>query len=242
MIHHDDATNLPRHATIAALAFADPPYNRRFDYGANISDGLQPRVYVAALAAWIDALARATRPGGMVALLISEEWADDAGSLMTEIVGRRENRIVWYERFSQYTDRAFTRAHRHLFIHQKPGGDRTWNTEDIRVPSERMKTGDKRAAGPKVPDNVWQVRRLQGTATARVDWHPCQLPPEPLERLVRAYTNPGDVVAEQFAGSGSMALVASGLDRRYVGVDLNGEYVNKANERLREAVAEGVSA
>jgi len=230
-----DATDLPKHCKNADLVFADPPYNRGFDYGTGPSDDLHPAVYLGHLGTWIESARDATRPGGMVALLISEEWADDAGSLMTKIIGPRWNRIIWHEKFAQYTDRNFTKAHRHLFLHRRPSfkGEREiWNTDKIRVPSARMKAGDKRAAGPRVPDNVWNVRRLQGNSNDRVPGHPCQLAPEPLTWLVDAFTDSGGLVGEQFAGVGSLTRVAVRMGRRYTGVELNPEYVSLGNQRI----------
>ncbi|MBL4864786.1 MAG: site-specific DNA-methyltransferase [Pseudomonadales bacterium] len=233
MILEHNANDIKSIAPNADLVFLDPPYNLGVDYGKDESDAMSKYGYLFALREWILSASECVRPGGVVALLISESWADDAGRAMTEFIGTRINRIIWQERFAQYTDRKFTNEHRHLFIHQRFGLDKnTWNTENIRVPSQRMIAGDKRAAGPRVPGDVWTVRRLQGTSNDRVKWHPCQLPPEPLETLVHAYTNVGDLVAEQFSGSGSLARVALRLGRRYIGCDTNPEYVESANARL----------
>jgi DNA modification methylase len=177
-------------------------------------------------------------PGGAIALLISEAWADFAGAYMSEILPNRINRVIWHEKFAQYRETAFVPSHRHLFIHRKEGDGRRWNPDPIRVPSERMRMGDKRAKGPRVPSDVWTVRRLQGTSKDRVPGHPCQLPPEPLERLVLAYTNPGDLIAESFCGVGSLTRVAARLGRRYVGVDTNTDYVNIARQRGLDAIEE----
>ena len=47
-------------------------------------------------------------------------------------------------------------------------GASPFNTDEIRVPSQRMLDGDKRAAGPRVPDDVWEIPRLVGNAGERL--------------------------------------------------------------------------
>lgn len=83
-----------------------------------------------------------------------------------------------------------------------------------------------------VPGDVWKFRRLQGTSHDHVDWHPCQLPPELLERIVQGWSNPGSVVLDGFAGSGSLAKVCKRLGRQFVGVDRSMEYHDRMFKEL----------
>jgi len=234
--HHravqSEACSLSDHVTDADFGFIDPPYNQGVDYGHGISDDRKTYRYHEMLRSWIDGLGDCLRPGGVIAVLISDAHAHVVADWMIEQYGDPLARIIWHERFSQYNQHNWTKAHRHLIIHKIEGPKHTWNTEHIRVPSQRMLAGDKRAKGPRVPDTVWTVRRLQGTSKHRVEGHPCQLPPEPLERLIHAYTNPGDTVAESCCGVGSLAVVAQRLNRRYTGGDLNPDFVAIANKRL----------
>ncbi len=86
--------------------------------------------------------------------------------------------------------------------------------------------------GPEVPGEVWKLRRLQGTATARVKWHPAQMPPEILKRIVRGWSNKGDVILDAFAGSASLGIVCQALDRRFIGVDKSRTYCQNMKKRL----------
>lgn len=80
--------------------------------------------------------------------------------------------------------------------------------------------------------HVWRTRRLQGTARDRVGWHPAQLPPEPLRRIVLGWTSPGDRVMDAFVGSGSLGRVALAAGRDFVGVDRSPTYLTRVKERL----------
>ncbi len=83
------------------------------------------------------------------------------------------------------------------------------------------------------PDSdTWYYSRVAGTFAERRGWHGCQMPEQLLGRIVRACSNPGDLVVDPFGGSGTTLAVAKKLDRRYIGFELSTEYANKINERL----------
>lgn len=64
--------------------------------------------------------------------------------------------------------------------------------------------------------------------------HPTQKPVALMEYLIRTYTQPGDLVLDPFAGSGTTLVAARNLQRRYIGVELQAEYVEVARKRLSE--------
>lgn len=86
--------------------------------------------------------------------------------------------------------------------------------------------------GPEVPGQFWKLRRLQGTATARANWHPAQMPPEVMRRIVRGWSIKDDLILDGFAGSGGMGLVCQALDRRFIGVDKSRTYCQNMRKRL----------
>lgn len=229
----------PKKHENADLTFFDPPYNIGIDYGDDeiLNDKRPDDEYLADFSKWIHTAKHMTRPGGIVACLISDEYASNVDLLFQHHFGKeqRVNRIIWRERFAQYQESKFVNEHRHLFFYRKPGGDAYWyNGAEIRVPSARMILGDKRAKGPRVPGDVWECPRLPGNAKARVDWHPCQLHPEPLKRIVYSFVPPNGKVNELFAGSGSLAIVCKQLGLNYWGVDGSRKFVREALQRLGE--------
>lgn len=62
--------------------------------------------------------------------------------------------------------------------------------------------------------------------------HPCPFPTEIVDRLVRLYSYPGELVCDPMMGSGTTPYVASGLDRDSVGIEIRDEYVSGAVERV----------
>ena len=62
--------------------------------------------------------------------------------------------------------------------------------------------------------------------------HPTQKPEELLRAIVLASSNPGDLVLDAFLGSGTSAVVAQQLGRRWLGCDSTPEYCTWAAERI----------
>jgi site-specific DNA-methyltransferase (adenine-specific) len=62
--------------------------------------------------------------------------------------------------------------------------------------------------------------------------HPAPFPEELPHRLIQLFTFKGDVVLDPFAGSGTTCLAAARTGRRYVGYEVNPEYVRLAEGRI----------
>ena len=65
--------------------------------------------------------------------------------------------------------------------------------------------------------------------------HPTQKPVALLEYLIKTYTNEGEVVLDNCMGSGSTGVACINTNRDFIGYELNEEYFNIAQNRLREA-------
>ncbi|QTA85765.1 DNA-methyltransferase [Desulfonema magnum] len=65
--------------------------------------------------------------------------------------------------------------------------------------------------------------------------HPAVYPLYIVQELIRLLSKPGDIVLDPFNGSGTTSLAAKNLDRHYIGIDINPEYVELANNRLKKS-------
>lgn len=74
--------------------------------------------------------------------------------------------------------------------------------------------------------------------SARRIGHPAPFPVELPQRLVQLYTFEGEVVLDPFMGSGQTAIAALNTNRHYVGYDVDIEYVNLAEKRLKQFILE----
>lgn len=76
--------------------------------------------------------------------------------------------------------------------------------------------------------SVWTMN----TESAKKIGHPAPFPVELPYRLIQLYTYKGDIILDPFMGSGSTAIAALKSDRKYVGYDIDAEYIKLAENRI----------
>jgi site-specific DNA-methyltransferase (adenine-specific) len=64
--------------------------------------------------------------------------------------------------------------------------------------------------------------------------HPAVYPIYIIQELIKLLTNKGDIVLDPFNGSGTTCVAAKNLGRRYIGIEINPDYVELANQRIKE--------
>lgn len=88
-----------------------------------------------------------------------------------------------------------------------------------------------------VVDDVWDIDKLNNSANESVDYS-TQKPEALLERIIKASSDEGMLVADFFGGSGVTATVAHKLGRRFIHNDVNINSIQTARDRLVSAGAE----
>jgi site-specific DNA-methyltransferase (adenine-specific) len=240
------------------LVFADPPFNIGYDYDV-YDDRKKAEDYLAWSRRWGEQAARVLKPNGTFWLAIGDDFAADLKLLFQKDMGFAcRSWIIWYYTFGVNCTKKFSRSHTHLFHFVGNAKNYTFNTAAIRVPSARQLVYADSRAHPdgRLPDDTWILRpqdvpegfsadqdtwyfsRVCGTFKERAGWHGCQMPERLLARIISVSSNPGDLVLDPFAGSGTTLVVAKKLGRRWLGCELSDNYVAKINARLK-AVAVG---
>jgi DNA modification methylase len=235
----------------ADLVFADPPFNIGYEY--DVYDDRRAKAdYLAWTEKWLAAVERVLSPTGSFFLAIGDEFAAEHKVRLDALGLTLRNWIVWHYTFGVNCQKKFNRSHAHIFYYVRDPKRYTFNPDDIRVPSARQTTYADRRANPvgKLPDDTWVLRpqetdahfredddtwyvpRVCGTFRERVN-HPCQMPEAVLERIIRVASNPGDLVLDPFAGSGTTVAVAKKLGRKYLGVELSDVYADGVRKRLQ---------
>jgi len=102
----------------------------------------------------------------------------------------------------------------------------------------------RRDNGGAIPPNLLEIPNtrsnddyLRQCRAAGLPIHPARFPPAVPEFFVRFLTEPGQTVLDPFAGSNVTGQVAQGLDRRWVAVEVNADYVAGSMLRFPDAVA-----
>jgi len=231
------------------LLIADPPFNIGVAYGS-WDDSLPHAEYMKFTYEWIDECCRVLRPGGTLWLHCPHSLVSEADVYVKGKGWERLNLVVWSYRFGQHTEGRFIDAACFGLYFVKPGGVRTWNPKDVLVPSDRAsKYGDARTqqkakgtAGMRVPLSMWGSEgdggfgwgRVTGNSKERRPLHQNQLPEVYLERIIKATTNPGDLVLDPFAGSGTSSTVARVLQRRSITIEIDPALAASAWERIEK--------
>ena len=136
-----------------------------------------------------------------------------------------QNEIVWHYGGGGASKKRWGRKHDTIFMYSK-GTKWTFNVDDVRTP-HKWDDGQLRADGSardyakgKIPDDVFQLNGIMPWATEATGY-PTQKPVALAERIIKANTNPGDVVMDCFAGCAYSAIAAERLGRRWTACDLN---------------------
>lgn len=163
------------------------------------------------------------------------------------------NEIVWVYNTRTMPTKWFGRKHGIIFLY-KHIGEPTFNLDAVRVPylakslvqynqidedgrRYKQQSHGKRTylseGGQPCPD-TWNIQILGSRDKERVGYA-TQKPEALLERIIKASSNPGDVVCDPFVGSGTTSVVAAKLGRDSIGIDLTFMAIDIAERRLQEA-------
>jgi len=215
------------------LIFADPPFNIGIKYD-NYSDSQSYEDYYNWSEKWIEQTCRILKDNGSIYIAIGDEFVAEINIILKRKGLHFRNWIIWYYTFGQNQRKKFNRAHTHILYFTKHRSNFTFNDEDIRIPSARQMVYNDRRANPKgkIPDDVWEFSRVCGTFKERIGKHPCQMPENLLERIIKAGTYEGDLVLDPFGGTGTTAYVAKRLKRHYITMDISELYFDVINKRL----------
>ena len=242
-IHCGDCVELLKDADIKPiLIFADPPFNIGYEY-ESYQDNLDYSNYIKWTEKWMTACFNVLADNGSFYVAIGDEYAAEVKTISRMLGLETRNWIIWNYGFGQNTIKKFGRSHTHILYFVKNIKNFVFNDEDIRIPSARqMVYNDKRAdSRGRIPDDVWRYPRICGTFKERVGWHTCQMPLKLMARIIKASTNPGDLVMDPFSGSASTLVVAAVLGRNYIGFDIDPKYAELGQQRVIDMLETGIS-
>ncbi len=187
---------------------------------------------------------RLLAPDGTLYLHLDWHANSYARVLLDEIFGADHllNEIVWTYHGPSPIRTAFNRKHDTILAYAK-GSRYTFNSDAVREPYnpatvQTFKASPKAGFGKvpnlergKVPEDWWYFPVVARLHTERTGY-PTQKPEGLLERIILASSNPGDLMADFFCGSGTAPACAARLGRRFIAVDGAFRAVHTTRQRL----------
>jgi len=251
-LHKDDAVvwlgSLP--ADSVRLIIADPPY----DLGKAAWDTFPSRdAYLDWSEAWIEQAHRALLPDGTLYVYgFPEPLAAIAARVAARFTSHRI--LVWYYRNKASMHDDWGRSHESI-LHLRKGRTMVFNTDDVRIPynqhtnryperpqAETSQYGGKQKAERPLwtphpdgarPRDVLEVPTLCNGSREKTH-HPTQKPEELIRKLVLASSNPGELVVDPFAGSGTTLAVCEETGRKWLGCEQDASYCALIADRLKQ--------
>ncbi len=221
----------------------DPPYNMSKKNGLgwafsshvtmNEEWDIYPREeYLQFCHAWLGEVCRVVRPNGNIFVFGSFHNIYDLGHILHALDLKVVNSIIWFKPNAQpnITCRMLTESTEQIIWACNAPKDKAtgwvFNYEEA-----------KALNGGKQMRNMWEFPYPSKTERQH-GRHPSQKPLEVIARIVRIATRPGDLILDCFGGSGTTGVAAQSLERQWVMIESNPEYVEVAQARLEAARAD----
>ena len=249
IVHGDSFALFPRlPRAFADLAILDPPYNLDKNFGQARFREMNLDQYQSWFESWLVTLLPALKETSSV--YVCGDWKSSAA--LHRVLARYlqvRNRITWEREKGRGAKANWKNASEDIWFCTV--SDRYhFNVEAVKlkrrviapytvkgVPKDWQKTqhGDFRLTHPS---NLWTDLTVPYWSMRENTDHPTQKPEKLIAKLILASSRPGEVVFDPFLGSGTTAAVATKLDRRFIGIEMDETFCCLAAKRVQLAKTE----
>ena len=178
---------------------------------------------------------RVLKPTGSLYFHIDYREVHYCKILLDDIFGRDSfiNEIIWAYDYGGRSKRKWPAKHDNILYYARDPHNYTFNYEEVeRIPYMAPGlVGKEKAARGKFPTDTWW-HTIVGTNSKEKTGYPTQKPVGILRRIIQASSNPGDIVMDFFAGSGTVGEVCLELDRRFILIDNNPQALEVMKNRF----------
>jgi site-specific DNA-methyltransferase (adenine-specific) len=178
---------------------------------------------------------RVLAPMGSLFLHIDYREVHYCKVMLDEVFGREcfQNEIIWAYDYGARATKRWPAKHDNILWYTRDPERYTFHlNESDRIPYMAPGlVGAEKAARGKTPTDVWWHTIVSPTGKEKTGYA-TQKPLGVLERIVRVHSNPGDMVLDFFAGSGTAGEAASRNGRAFCMVDESAEAVKVMEKRL----------
>lgn len=222
------------------LIFSDPPYNIGKNFSDFVDNWETDEAYMEWCYQWLELCVRKLSPDGTLYVMCSTQGMPYIDLFLRDKLNIL-SRIIWsYDSSGVQAKTYFGSLYEPILYCVKDRQNYTFNADDIKI---EAKTGAKRKLidyrkpipqpynTTKVPGNVWDFPRVR-YRMPEYEEHPSQKPEALLERIIKASSNPDDLILDPFSGTFTTCAVAQRLGRRSIGIELQEEFVKIGLRRL----------
>jgi len=246
---HGDCTSLLKHIPDQSvdLTVSSPPYciGKSYEDCRSVEDFVRIQENV------LPEIARVTKMGGHICWQVGYHVDSNAAfpldytvfNILSKIPGLiLRNRIIWTFGHGSHSQARFSGRHEVVLWFSK-GETYDFDLDAIRVPQKYP--GKRHYKGPrkgewsgnpkgKNPGDVWEIPNVKSNHVEKTS-HPCQFPVALVTRLTRALTKRKQLVFDPFMGAGTTGVAAILEGRRFLGAEMERDYVLIAEDRVAAA-------
>ncbi|OGU79326.1 MAG: DNA methylase [Ignavibacteria bacterium RIFOXYA2_FULL_35_9] len=227
------------------LLFIDPPYNLTKNFNSRKFSEMSVEDYEKWLVNWLGKINRMLKPNSSI--YICGDWKSSSAIFN---VARRyfipQNRITWEREKGRGAKANWKNCSEDIWFFTK-SKEFIFNLDDVKIKRKVIAPYRDEKGTPKDwekhehgnfrmthPSNVWTDITIPFWSMAENTDHPTQKPEKLLAKIILASSNEGDLVFDPFLGSGTTAVVAKKLGRKYCGVEIDEYYCCLAEKRLAD--------
>jgi len=225
------------------LLILDPPYNRSKRYNKTVFSQLAGKDYQTWFKSWLALVMPVLKTTATV--YVCSDWQSSA--LIYPLLADHfevRNRITWEREKGRGAKTNWKNSSEDIWFCTR-STDYVFNVDAVKVKRRVLAPYRNAAGAPKDwdetqagrfrvthPSNLWTDISVPFWSMPENTDHPTQKPEKLIAKLVLASSRVGDVVLDPFLGSGTTAVVAKKLHRRYIGIEIDQDYCCLAEKRL----------
>jgi len=237
---------LPR--AFVDLLIVDPPYNMDKDFNGAKFSKKQDDEYREYTISWIEKVLPLLKPTASVYVCCDWRSSMVIGPVLMQYLNVR-NRITWQREKGRGAKANWKNGMEDVWF-ATVSSDYSFNLDAVKVRKKviapyrvdgQPKDWDETEDGNfrnTCPSNFWDDISIPYWSMPENTAHPTQKPEKLIAKFVLASSNEGDVVFDPFIGSGTTAVTAKKLNRRFAGIEQNEQYCVWAQKRLEGAEAD----
>ncbi len=228
------------------LMVVDPPYNLTKNFGTKTFKQTDLQSYKKWLDRWLSKVARVLKPNASIYICADWQTSIAIPAVACKYFTLR-NRISWEREKGRAANNNWKNCLEDIWFFTK-SDDYIFNLDAVKIkrpvlapyrdhkgaPKDWQETNGKKVR-LTAPSNIWTDITIPFWSMPENTQHPTQKPEKLIAKLILASSNEGDLVFDPFLGSGTTAVVAHKLGRRYLGIERERGYVALSLKRLELA-------